>query len=355
MRSPTVLATAIALLALAACKGGSGGAGPVPTTSPTGSPGKAAVAYVANSTINTVTGYLALQTSPSISISNGVSSPVALAVDGSGNVYVDNCQPCIPNTGSTSKITVYAQGSTTPARTIAAGLSQPTAIAVTSGGTLYVANEASSTVTAYAPGSVNVATTITSGVAGPIAIALDSSGNIYVGNGKFFPGTVSVYSSSGALLRTLPAGGVEGVAVDSTGRVYISNCNTTCGNGTNADSVMVYQAGSTAIAYTIAGGLSFPTTMVTDASNNLYVANSGQGSANNVVKFAAGSSSLVATIDAPGPSGLAIDKNGILYVTDGAGPGGTAYDKMTEWQNGSTLTVTTGITNPAAVAVGSQL
>jgi hypothetical protein len=184
-------------------------------------------------------------------------------------------------------------------------------------------------------------------------VAVDSSGNIYVANGAFFPSTVSVYASSGTLLRTLSAGGVEGVAVDGTGRVYVPNCNVTCGNGSGSDSVSVFAANSTSISYTVTSGLSFPSAVALDPSNNLYVANNGQGTANNVVKFSAGSGALIATIAAPGPSGLAVDKNGILYVTDDIGPGGIAYSKMTEWQNGSTITVTNGIVDPTAVAVYS--
>ena len=238
-------------------------------------------------------------------------------------------------------------------QTITDGLSTPVSMAVGPDGTLYVANSASSAITSYAAGSSNVAMTITSGVASPVGVAVDSSGNIYVANGAFFPGTVSVYSSSGTLLRTLPAGGVEGVAVDGTGRVYVPNCNVTCGNGSASDSVTVFAANSTTVAYTVTTGLSFPSAVALDPSNNLYVANNGQGTLNNVVKFNAGSAAQVATIAAPGPSGLAVDKNGILYVTDDIGPGGISYSQMTEWQNGSSLTVSSGIADPSAVAVFS--
>jgi len=345
---------AIAALALAACNGGGGGGGgPVPTTGPSISPGKSSVVYVANSTANNVTGYLALQTTPSITITSGVSSPFALAVDGNGNLYVDNCQPCIPNAGTSSSITVYAQNSIAVARTITAGLSKPVAMAIAPNGTLYVANEQTSTVTAYAQGSTSVAMTIIGGVATPLGVAVDPSGNIYVANGGFFPGSVTVYSPAGTLLRTLPAGGVESVAVDSTGRAYVSNCNVTCGNGTLPDSVTVFAPNSTTVAYNITTGLSFPTFMALDPSNNLYVANSGQGTANNVVKFGSGSGALIATVAAPGPSGVATDKNGILYATDGIGPAGISYSQLTEYQSGTLLTVSKGINNPAAVAVFS--
>jgi sugar lactone lactonase YvrE len=346
-------ALALAALALTACKGGgsSGGGGPVPTTGPSSSPGKNTVVYVANSTIDTVTGYVSQQTNPAIKISTGISSPFALAVDGSNNLYVDNCQPCVAGTGSTSTITVYAQGNGTPAYTISAGLSKPVAMAVSSGGTLYVANQTTSTITAYAKGDSSVAMTISTGVATPEAIAVDASGNIYVANGSFFPGTVTVYSSTGSLVRTLAAGAVQSVAVDHAGRVYISNCNVSCGNGTSPDSIIVYAASSTTVAYTVTASVSFPTYMAFDSKNDLFVANSALGTGNNVIEYASGTGSAIATIAAPGPSGLAVDKNNILYVTDGPGPGGASYNQLTEYVNGSTLTVSSGITNPVAVAI----
>jgi hypothetical protein len=354
MRASVVFGTlALASLALAGCNGGSsGGGGPVPTTGPSASPGNNAIAYVANST--NVTGYISQQTSPTITISTGISSPFALAVDSNETLFVDNCEPCIPGTGSTSTITAYEQGTTTPLYTITAGLSKPDAMAVASNGTLYVANEQASTVTSYAEASSGIAMTINTGVATPVGIAVDGSGNIYVANGAFYPGSVTVYSPTGSLLRTLPAGGVQKVAVDSTGRVYISNCNVTCGNGTNPDSIIVYAPNSTTVAYNVVAGISFPTFMVLDSSNDLYVANNALGAGNNVMKYAAGTGSPIATINAPAPTGLAIDKNNVLYVADGPGPGGASYNQLTEYANGSTLTVTTGIKNPIAVAVGNS-
>jgi sugar lactone lactonase YvrE len=349
----------LAALMLAGCNGGSkGGGGPVPTTGPTtgptSSPGKSTVVYVANSTINTVTGYISQQTTPAIKISAGISSPVALAVDGSENLYVDNCQPCIPGTGSTSTITVYGQGSSTPSYTISAGLSKPVALAVGGNGTLYVANQQTSTVTAYAKGSSSVALTISSSVAAPDAIAVDSSGNIYVANGANFPGSVTVYSPSGTLLRTLPAGAVQSVAVDHAGRVYISNCNAGCGNGTNLDSIIVYAANGTNVAYNVTNDVSVPGPMAFDSKNDLFVGNGAQGSGNDVVEYAAGTGSAIEKIAAPGPSGMAVDKNNVLYVTNGFGPGGASYNQLTEWVNGSTLTVSSGITNPVAVAIANS-
>jgi sugar lactone lactonase YvrE len=196
--------------------------------------------------------------------------------------------------------------------------------------------------------------TISSSVSAPDALAIDGSGNIYVANGAVFPGAVTVYSPSGALLRTLPAGAVQNVVVDHAGRVYIANCDVSCGNGTNPDSITVYAANSTSVAYSVTNDVSVPGSMAFDSKNDLFVGNGAQGSGNNVVEYAAGTASPIQTIAAPGPSGMAVDKNNVLYVANGLGPGGASYNQLTEWVNGSTLTVTTGITNPVAVAVANS-
>jgi hypothetical protein len=117
---------------------------------------------------------------------------------------------------------------------------------------------------------------------------------------------------------------------------------------------MVYSPNGTTLAYVVTDSVSFPTGVAVDSKNDLYVANSALGSGNNVIKYAAGTGSPTATIAAPGPSGLAIDKNNVLYVADGAGPVGASYNQLTEYSNGSTLTVTSGITNPVAVAIANS-
>jgi hypothetical protein len=118
--------------------------------------------------------------------------------------------------------------------------------------------------------------------------------------------------------------------------------------------VIVFKPDSTSVAYTITSGISFPTAMAFDGSNNLYVANNALGKQNNVMKYAAGTGAAIATIKAPGPTGVALDKNGIVYVSDGPGSIGASYNQLTEWQNGSITTVTAGISNPLAVVVSTS-
>src|SRR5580704_7991027 len=61
-------------------------------------------------------------------------------------------------------VTVYAQGSTKVLRTISKGLSDPVALVFDSSGNLYVANFYNNTVTVYAPGGTYTVRTISQGV-----------------------------------------------------------------------------------------------------------------------------------------------------------------------------------------------
>lgn len=134
--------------------------------------------------------------SPVRALTEGLSFPTAVAVDGTGDIYVTNY--------SSDSVTVYeatqpgtgADG--TPIRTIqgsATGLDTPTGIAVAPNGDVYVASYENRSVSVFGAGSngnVPPKRTITSADAlfGPESVALDSSGNVYVTN---FEGGVAVF------------------------------------------------------------------------------------------------------------------------------------------------------------------
>jgi YVTN family beta-propeller protein len=82
--------------------------------------------YVANwgvtQTQSTVTVYNLKNLALSQTISRGVGNPLALAVDGTGNLFVVN--------GAFSNVTVYGPGKTTPMLTISSQIRQPVALAI---------------------------------------------------------------------------------------------------------------------------------------------------------------------------------------------------------------------------------
>lgn len=110
-------------------------------------------------------------------------TPEAVAVDASGNIYV-----AASGSGG-GEIAVFAAGvygNVAPARTItgaSTGISDPLGIAVNASGQVYVSNNKSNTVTIYAAGaSGNVAPTggFTTPTTNLAMLALDQLGNIYL-------------------------------------------------------------------------------------------------------------------------------------------------------------------------------
>jgi hypothetical protein len=184
----------------------------------------------------------------------------AIAVDPQSNLYV------APN--GQNSILVYPPNSATLSRTILDGIATPVAMAFDSAGNLYVANEAgggrcgteanAGTVTVYAPGASSPSYTITTaeGLCNPRALAFDPSGNLYVANSddaKEFAGSVTVYSAGTAtLLQTITdgIGTPESVAVDAAGKMYVANSAIKPSGG----DVTVYAPGGGRLVQTISDG-----------------------------------------------------------------------------------------------------
>ncbi len=281
----------------------------------------------------------------------GLSYPLGIALDSSGNIYVTNTY-----TGNTrgsppnSSITVYRAGSsgnTAPIAVIAGGntdLDYPQGIALDSSGNLYVEGIVSgvgNSVNVYPSGSngnVSPAAIIVGADTEldlPIGIALDSGGNIYVSNGFGGPtqrGSVTVYragSSGDAVPINVITSNFTGIddassiALDSSGNIYLAN-------PVALGSIDIYPAGSYATGppiATIAGDnteLSDPIGVALDSSGNIYVLN---GVDNAITEYPAGSNGDVIpnatlNIDQGGnsfPIGMAVGSGGALYIANQGG------------------------------------
>jgi sugar lactone lactonase YvrE len=281
----------------------------------------------------------ALGTMASATYSAGMSVPVTLAFDSSGNLYVANAG------GNT--VEKFAPGSTTASATYSTGVSDPQALAVDSSGNLYVANFGNSTVEKFAPGSTTPVATYSNGVSGPQALALDSSGNLYVANAQnstvemFAPG-----STTPSATYSTGLGFTIALAFDSSGNLYVASQD----NGT----VEKFAPGSTTVSATYSAGLNSPYALAFDSSGNLYVANTGN---NTIVKFASGSTTPSATYGSGGsnPYALAFDSSGNLYVANGGN--GVDNGTVAEFAPGSTTasaTYSAGMHGPHALAFDSS-
>lgn len=137
-------------------------------------------------------------------LSSKVGSVKRLALDSSGDLFVAECVSCYYSSPPRRDyVEGYAVGSYGKLLTITRGINTPVALAVDSKGFLYVANLAGSSsgwtrgyISVYAPGSVRPQRRITDGVDHALALAIDPSDNLYVANEG--GNSVTVYAPGGA-------------------------------------------------------------------------------------------------------------------------------------------------------------
>ncbi|HKE36546.1 MAG TPA: hypothetical protein VKB39_03890 [Candidatus Baltobacteraceae bacterium] len=299
---------------------------------------------------NSVTVYAPRQRTPIRTIS-GVVAPRRMAFDQFGSLYV------VQN----SAIAVYAPGTTKPFRTIRTGLNDPRWTVFASDGSLVVANAGGNggkgSIAIFPPYANVPKQRITSGIDVPARVAFDSSGNMYVANDGGRTGSVAVFAKGGGRpFQTIKAGINHPVALDfAFGRLYVANAPA---NGSG--SLSAYAKGSSLPTQTITMGVNAPSTMRAlgkAVSSYLFVSNAGK---NSVTMYPIGTGNLVRTISsqiskvttmfvdgwgnldllgaagvsvyAPGgltpltglsgtkgPTAIALDSNGTLYVSNAGG------------------------------------
>jgi sugar lactone lactonase YvrE len=258
-------------------------------------------------------------------------APNAVAVDGDGNVYVaDVGNNAIRKVTPGGQVTTLAgsptSGSADGSGTLAS-FNGPEGIAVDGSGNVFVADTQNSTIRRITPDG---AVTTFAGVANdpgsgpgsldgtgslarfnhPVALAIDSQGNLYVADGSALVGlgTIDDYLirriTPGAVVTTL-AGSPYDEGAHVTPPPYYSE------DGTGSAALFRY-----------------PSALAVDAEGNVYVADTGNATIRRVTpggtvttlaglygvtgnRNGAGSQALFSA-----PSGIAVDKQGNLYVSD---------------------------------------
>lgn len=306
---------------------------------------------------------------PTGGTSNGVGTaasfyrPQAVALDGSGNVYVaDTDNHLIRKISSGGVVTTLAGTAGTHGSVDGVGSSAlfyaPLGIAATSAGVVYVADtqnglirkiSVTGSVTTFAGtagsfGSVDGVGTAASFYA-PSGVAVDAAGNVYVadeGNNKIrkitSSGVVSTLAGSGSAGSSDGTGAAasfwhpNSVAVDASSNVYVSDTGNHLIRKITSGGVVTTLAG-TAGVYGSADGngtsASFfsPVGIAVDVSGNLYVADMGNNKIRQVTPAGvvctwAGDGSYwytngpVDTASFMSPAGVAVNASGVVYVAD---------------------------------------
>ena len=223
-------------------------------------------------------------------VRNGLASPVGIAADSAGNLYVanygDNTVSRVSNSGAISNYLT--------------GLNAPQGLAMDGANNLYVANSGANDVVKVTP--AGVASVFATGLNRPFDLQFDTQGDLLVSNTG--NSTISKISPAGVVSDYLEMASYnpEGLKYDSQGNMYIAN------TGNNA----LTEVDSAGAVHTLSIGLNSPRGIAIDASNSVYVANYGLGT---VSKVAGGSTTTIAS-GFKQPYGLTLDGSGDLVVTD---------------------------------------
>ena len=302
----------------------------------------------------------------------GLGGPFGVAVDGSGNVYIaDQYNNRVRKVAGGNISTVAGTGvnafSGDGKAATAATLSAPDGVALDATGNLYISDSSnyvvrkvstSGTITTVAgvqtqgPGFAGDTGPATSAVLShPAALALDSAGNLYIAD----PGNnaVRMVSTTGIITTVVGAtppgftgdGGVArnarlnnpiGLAIDRAGNIYIGDSGNNRIRMISSSTGLITTIAGTGVAGRAGDGgpaakaqLNNPKGVAVDAAGNIYIADSF----NNRIRVI-GTNGVISTVAGTGvsgysgdggvattgqlfyPSGLAIDKTGLIYVAD---------------------------------------
>jgi len=319
--------------------------------------------------------------------------PSGVATDGAGNLYVaDSGNNTIRKITPNGVVSTFAgtAGMTGSADGIgaAARFADPSGVATDSAGNIYVADSGNSTIRKITAAGVVSTLAGTAGVVGsadgigaaasfnnPVGVAADGAGNLYVTDILNFtirkitpPGVVTTLAGTPGVKGSTDGAGLaasfdtpHGIAADSAGNIYVSDSDADTIRELTPAGVVTTLAGTAGAAGSADGTgaaarFSGPSGVASDMAGNLYVADSLNNLMRKITPTAivttlAGQAGVNGSADGTGiaaqfyyPAGIATDSIGNVYVAD------TINDtirKITPLAVVTTLAGTAGVTGSA--------
>jgi sugar lactone lactonase YvrE len=248
--------------------------------------------------------------------------PNGLVFDRQGDLYVANA-------GSNQVLVYNAQLVQQTSLTIGQALSEPVRLAFDPFGDLYVANFNTNSITVYDPNHQQiVGKTITQHLNHPLGVVVDAYGDVFVANNG--SETVTVYNIDGILLGTL-GHDADGRHFYAPGALAIGGTNLYLGTGPTAgpNYVTAYNVGEFLTLNpreitTIGRRISGPTGIAFDEQGNVYVSDFYSGI---VTKYNQGGALLLTIRNGTANcEGIALDRRGNIYVSNEFANTITVYD-----------------------------
>lgn len=266
-----------------------------------------------------------------------VTQPGALVIDGTGNIWMTNCQSCVTATATDSLVEFGPDGTTLHSYT-ASGIHKTQGLAFDANSTyLYSTNQA-------VTGSTHTADEVT-----------------------------KILASNGSLVLTTPnnptdfgTGSLAGIALDNSGNVWVTAPAAASSNVLEFDTGFNQVNGS---PYNAATGIQAPTGVATDTAGNIWVA--GYQS-NNLGKFTSAGAVTVYSPTVSSPQAISINGNNEIWTVNtnnntvsrvqstGANASGSPYsgigiyDAIISAIDGSNHTLITDCRNGCNVPGGNQ-
>ena len=232
----------------------------------------------------------------------------------------------------------------------------PDGVAVDGSGNVYVADSGASAVYQIPLGSGTV-TELGSGFVGPTGVAVDGNGDVFVADpGGGANGVEEILAVNGSIPATptiVPLGvsfgftAPSGTAVDGAGNVYVAD------QGDGSVEEILAASGYSAVTI-LPPSFDTPVSVAVDSSGNVYVADSGSNTVSEIVAVDGYITSSSAVNPLGGgfsfesPQSVAVDGNGNVFVSDLAGvyeiPFGTS----------TVNTLASGLSAPSGVAVDAS-
>jgi uncharacterized protein (TIGR03437 family) len=291
-----------------------------------------------------------------------VGDPPRVAVDAAGNIYFGSLHAIfkVDRSGSLTRIAGTGHAGLTgdggPATT--AQLNYPVGIAVDATGAIFYTERDSNFIRRIAPEGA-IATLPVADLSSPMGLAFDLAGNLYVAdtganairkiaaNGSMTTvagnGTAGFSGDDGPALSA-SLNGPEGVAVDAAGNVYIADTFNHRIRIVTTGGKISTLAGNGFPGYAGEGGdpasasMFLPTDVAVDSGGNIYIADLGNSlirkvSKGVIVTIAGNSGGLppreglsATAVRLSGPTGVAVDANGAVYIAEGSIGSGSGLD-----------------------------
>jgi sugar lactone lactonase YvrE len=294
---------------------------------------------------------------PGTADGNGASarfnSPAGIAIDASGNLYVaDTGNSTIRRISITGEVSTFAgvgsEVGSVDGTGAAARFDAPRALAIDGSGNIYVADSSTNSIRRITtPGAV--VTTFASGFNVPSGVATDAAGNVYVADTENHSirivtpaGAVSTFAGTGVqgsadlVAASATFTGPAGIAVVGSGAsriVYVADTGNSTIRAIAGGQVSTLAGTAQTFGSTDASGPAasflFPHALAVDGAGNVYAADTGNHTIRRITSAAGAASTLAgaapvrgssdldgAAASFLGPSGAATDLSGNVYVAD---------------------------------------